>query len=462
MGILEALQYGLSSLNKPGRAVRGLLGGNAREGLAAMPFSDMMGVTDPGDEVTSDHLLRQLGGDPDTDMGTVGSLGLGVATDPLTYAGGFLARRLLGGAAAEAGGAAKAGDIYDLVSPEERALSARNAAFDVEGAFENAPAREMAEGTPRVIHKAELDPYTEAGRDAVMPGDELLRELPPVQHYGFQLGVDQHGVYDPAEHGIASDLLRDGNRAGAWDLHHQQWDQALGDLERLHPNAKMDLQGGFLEPPPELEDDLIRLGHPDSAAADPLGLGDGGTPWRPHYPGSEAGQDWQRVLAQRHGDLDAYWDLRNQIPHVDQNLAQAVEQQHRIEQLLNEQVVRGSQARLASGDIHSGAVRPSQAAGYVDDSLAHLPVDPTAVRKTAAEAQRGDLIEYLTGSADDIGMMSPPEQRHRIEELLAGARQHGGYEPGIIGQTLASPPDTAGGNQLREMLQLLERLRRGG
>jgi hypothetical protein len=84
----SALQTGLDILDKPGRAVRGLLGGNLREGLAWAPFSDTVGATDPSQKVTGRDLTNKLGltnkyrnGWGEWGMG----LGAEMLTDPLTY-----------------------------------------------------------------------------------------------------------------------------------------------------------------------------------------------------------------------------------------------------------------------------------------------------------------------------------------------------------------------------------------
>ena len=84
---LSGLPYLASVLNKPGRAVRGLLGGKPHEGLAILPFSDTLGITHPEDEVTVAQLNKNLGINDDNSWG---SWGAGLATetllDPLTYA----------------------------------------------------------------------------------------------------------------------------------------------------------------------------------------------------------------------------------------------------------------------------------------------------------------------------------------------------------------------------------------
>jgi hypothetical protein len=71
-------------LNKPGRVVRGLLGGTPREALNVIPFSDALGITRPEDEVRGQDLLGAKDAPFFSPEGIAG-FGLDVATDPLTY-----------------------------------------------------------------------------------------------------------------------------------------------------------------------------------------------------------------------------------------------------------------------------------------------------------------------------------------------------------------------------------------
>ena len=84
----EALNYLGSALDKPGRAVRGLLSGNLREGLAAVPFSDSMGLTDEHQRVSGRDLTDKWGVTRKGDKGW-GSWGAGLGTeialDPLNF-----------------------------------------------------------------------------------------------------------------------------------------------------------------------------------------------------------------------------------------------------------------------------------------------------------------------------------------------------------------------------------------
>lgn len=92
--IMDALGYLGSSLDKPGRAVRGLLSGNTREGLSAVPFSDSMGLTDESQRTSGKDLLNSLGAGSEGTMGDLAGFGAELATDPLMYAGAGLGRML--------------------------------------------------------------------------------------------------------------------------------------------------------------------------------------------------------------------------------------------------------------------------------------------------------------------------------------------------------------------------------
>jgi hypothetical protein len=84
----SGLGYVASALDKPGRAVRGLLGGKPGEALAAIPFSDSLGLTNPDDAVSGRKLLDDANVTSRGDKGW-GAWGLGLAAemalDPLTY-----------------------------------------------------------------------------------------------------------------------------------------------------------------------------------------------------------------------------------------------------------------------------------------------------------------------------------------------------------------------------------------
>lgn len=109
------LGYVSDTIGKPGRAFRGLIGGNPREMLNLLPIpTDTLGITDPHQQTTGRNLLEQWGavdkGVPGSglDAGDVAGFGVDVLTDPLTYfTGGMSALTAEGKAAQKAGTLAK-------------------------------------------------------------------------------------------------------------------------------------------------------------------------------------------------------------------------------------------------------------------------------------------------------------------------------------------------------------------
>lgn len=93
--LLAALGYLGDSLDKPGRALRGVLGGRPQEALAAIPFSDTLGLTDPGERVSGSDLLSSAGLQTGNELADA-LLGFGAeaALDPTAYLGVGLGARL--------------------------------------------------------------------------------------------------------------------------------------------------------------------------------------------------------------------------------------------------------------------------------------------------------------------------------------------------------------------------------
>lgn len=93
------------TLDKPGRAVRGILGGQTGEALAAIPFSDSLGLTDPKNAVSGEDLAHQwFGLDKDSTGGQIAGFGLSAALDPTNLLGLGLGSRAARGAAFAARG----------------------------------------------------------------------------------------------------------------------------------------------------------------------------------------------------------------------------------------------------------------------------------------------------------------------------------------------------------------------
>lgn len=100
----SALGWVGSILDKPGRAVRGILGARPREALATLPFSDTLGLTKPSQRVSGSDLLDTYGLGSSNGLGEgesgIGGLVTELLTDPLNYLPGA-------GAATGAGKAAQ-------------------------------------------------------------------------------------------------------------------------------------------------------------------------------------------------------------------------------------------------------------------------------------------------------------------------------------------------------------------
>jgi hypothetical protein len=98
--LMDILGYVGQSFDKPGRAVRGLLGGRPEEGLAAIPFSDTLGLTNPGNAVSgralleAAGLLNKKGPEDGFDFGDVAGMGTEMALDPINLLGGPLLAKL--------------------------------------------------------------------------------------------------------------------------------------------------------------------------------------------------------------------------------------------------------------------------------------------------------------------------------------------------------------------------------
>lgn len=98
--LLNALGYVGDALDKPGRAVRGALAGRGNEALAAIPFSDTLGLTDPANRASGKDVLNSFGIDTGSGLGgDIAGFGTEIATDPLSWIGVGAGARL--GRAAE-------------------------------------------------------------------------------------------------------------------------------------------------------------------------------------------------------------------------------------------------------------------------------------------------------------------------------------------------------------------------
>ncbi len=116
-GVMGTVQYLGETLDKPGRAVRGLLSGRPEAAMNLIPFSDTMGWTDPKKTTSGRDLLEQYAGAPRNKAGLfnswedaawdIGGFAAEVGLDPLTFVTGPLGSLTKQGAAKVAGTGAK-------------------------------------------------------------------------------------------------------------------------------------------------------------------------------------------------------------------------------------------------------------------------------------------------------------------------------------------------------------------
>lgn len=188
------------ALDKPGRAVRGVLAGRPDELLAALPFSDSAGWTDPSRAVSGRELLGRYGlttGDDLVDTGL--GFAADMALDPTTYIGVGGASRLAGAGAKTAKAAAGAADDAGRVGL--KGLRDRFGMVIDTGA------------EPRLVGRAAPEQYFDSAIDA------SRRDLGTAGAYssGFDLGFVGRHASDPAKtrrHEVMHGLIDQARKAG--------------------------------------------------------------------------------------------------------------------------------------------------------------------------------------------------------------------------------------------------------
>ena len=100
LSLMDILGYIGDSADKPGRAFRGALSGNAREALSFIPFSDKMGWTDPEQAVSGRDLIQKAGwvGEDDNSFGwdDAAGMGLEMLLDPTNLIPGAMGLKAAG------------------------------------------------------------------------------------------------------------------------------------------------------------------------------------------------------------------------------------------------------------------------------------------------------------------------------------------------------------------------------
>lgn len=208
--LLEGSLGGLSYIGKildktfGGRAVRGgVLGGNPRELLSVLPFSDSLGITREADTVHGRDLLERGGyltpGDDSTENLLAG-VGAEIALDPAMWVGAAVPRHVLGGLGAigrRAGGALEA-----VAGVNPYAYGARQADALYQGV--RAPVRALFDRSVAGAWRPDVQPLGEqftARNDALANQVERAAAVDRnaaadvLARYGVREGADQDAVY---------------------------------------------------------------------------------------------------------------------------------------------------------------------------------------------------------------------------------------------------------------------------
>lgn len=418
--LLSALGYVGDSLAKPGRAVRGVLGGRPEEALAAIPFSDALGLTDQSNAVSGHDLVSRLGLG-DGPLGSVAGFAADIATDPLTYLGAGLAKhaasnmgRLTGlGGVSKVAKAAEEPGVFSLLSDNDRAIHA----------LQDAPIPTMgsaARPVRPVVTPEGFNPIQEANYPFPKPPfDESSLKLakfadpgvPTPGNFAHEIGLHPEGYYDPASYGIVSDAIQEGASPHLISqLGLGGWDSALSHLKELGGAARA----------------------PDA---------------------------WSPAIKGRLGDLDAASKIAQASPSAAVGqLDRITEQQNRLYEILGigERSSVNSPAREGVRDLQGVLVPIGESADHLLPHTAHLGIGPQDIKRFAAAQQRKEIDARvrntlgllsedggLPNSADDIiNSYNPDYLRQELTHMLFPAnRTHSNFEPNIVRQYFNNPPE---------------------
>lgn len=213
------LQYAAETLDKPGRAMRGLLAGRPSELLNLVPFSDTLGLTDPAQSTSGRDLLEQYGvldkNTPGLDVGDVAGFGAEILTDPLTYTGlGALTKA--GKAASKTTGLTKG--IGNQIAKGERSL--------------------LSVGLP-FTQGAEFGAGSQAIGDFVQKGADKAAKSAPGRFGRMLLDSKAGGHFGEAEQAIST---RKAELVPALERQaHTDFDPLVEELDVLFPKYKDEL-----------------------------------------------------------------------------------------------------------------------------------------------------------------------------------------------------------------------------
>jgi hypothetical protein len=476
VSLLDALGTAADVISTPGQLVRGLLAGR------------------PGDMLSGQELLQQYGLASGDDMGsTLAGVGTDIATDPLTYAGGALARALLGGkmrpvqTAIQGGRLGPDQQVFDLM-PNWQANAGRNMSPRVIHYAEDVtpPADEIQNWLATLTNPHDRDLAESAGREAmrwreasdpmarypVRLADEVsplsdvpelgagakplpvldtspLDRLPHPQEYGMGIGYGPEptgpgsyydpAAYDPARHGVPGDRTQEGDLAGALATRLGGWNDALFDLERM---------------PPLVRQRMAEAGLMHS-----------------HFGGDIAPEveAWRRAMLGHVGDIDLMMEADQAVkPEARHLLGDLAQQRARLHEFIGEYPTtgHGSPAKIMQNDLARGMIDPSDLRDLYLSRVSHLPLDEAALRRLAAHSQfdsseealtqLGQILEemYPIGGGEAWGQNLPPLAQMGYDETMLRTLQdrltpsyltsQHGINPGIARQVFAgSTPRTA-------------------
>jgi hypothetical protein len=202
MGMMDTLQWIGESLNKPGAALRGVLGGQGAGALKHLiPFSDTMGITNPRDQMTGRQMLQNWGvlgeNKSGLDWGDVAGFGADLATGLVgdygylkgatalgRMAGSYADNAVKGGVTLGSLGGATGDELLRMPTMYSRARQAAEA-LPERGVKGQSLINTMQKVAPEGVSMAEIDALglPQLAKQAVLTPEDVIRHMdsqPPV------------------------------------------------------------------------------------------------------------------------------------------------------------------------------------------------------------------------------------------------------------------------------------------
>jgi hypothetical protein len=244
----DILDYLGGALDKPGRAVRGMLSGNQGEGLAALPFSDSLGITNEHNAVSGEDLLHHLFGSTGSETGdAIGGFALGAATDPLSYLGLGIGARAgsAAGKGLEAAAAAR-GPGYKTLAESLAATTPGDAKYKLDYLSSHIgfgkALDEIPEGSKYIGHGAEAMAFQAPDGSVARVG--RVSPTTPTRPIDPDILPTTRAVDFPSDHGMVMRVER-GPFASAFNEDNAA-DQALSNLREKLASRGIDFSDDHL------------------------------------------------------------------------------------------------------------------------------------------------------------------------------------------------------------------------